>query len=1261
MSVGSRFLPTMNHAAAETCPVVLDSFRMIAANLRLAIRRNLFVTARRCRKFAAQCRYRAGFGLLFALLFAHAGGAVAQTFNQIEFIITSGSDGVRGDSSVTATLQSAGRQTLQVITLKKQTDPAWNANSVHEVIAPLNPVRAPSAIAHIAITLTSHNSVTESNDTWNIRSVSVALNNNGTDLTPLLVATGNPLQQLTGNRPNLVLDIRPLGPAGTFNEIQFFITTGDDDLRDDSSATATLQSADRSTRQVIALKRQTDPKWDNNTSTVVTAPLTPPLTPAEAARIVITLISHNSGTETDDNWNIQSVDVALSNNGLDLRFLTSVSGAPFARLSGTLPSLILPPAGLGMTMPVDADPQVEFPDQTGFMPSGYQILAGDSKFADPSSWLSGSCPTDYKGCLPQWNGTVKEHDGRLSSFLRTNASSQDAKLLLLRAVSVWLGLSAGGSGNGVSCSTSPISAEPCQTATALAQLAVTGRHAFNTFVGWSPGFAPTSSGPQVGDLVQLARQGYKDVSAVPASVTADTLQAACSYVLNQAYAALWAIRSSDPAWRQFRLNLTGGVQPAWFAVSGEDDTPHRPVNVPTAPFPQFDIDVPVTVAGNHYTLTARYMIAAAKTRINLKPPTPGTPAPPIPTDPGTLGPRLAVPSDDPTQLLNGTLRDKNVIIYIHGGGSRLEEAVPMANQFVTNFGSWSDNVVVVSFDLPNSAYDDTMLVPLAGTLGGPIPLDASSSVFEDGAKGTSPGNILNYPVLNFTINFINNFINTLGQRGIINPKQVLAVMGGSLGGNTSLLLSLDPMPSPFRLENPLAFSAPASAPGGGQPTIVAWSATSMVAPYDSAPIIGGSMCCIWPISGVGPTWETETDTTRADYFYNLYFAPTGAGITGLPPDPGMWYRDDWLIDSTSQLNAATSFITQSRFDRYEIYSSLARLWTTAIDTEQAIFSFQANTDVTHATYQPAYQRISARLLLAAGACDDYDNSPPPVVEPPPSIPTGICAGHGVGSTGQNPLSHQDIYGYTHDAANDMRNTAGRTLFINDTGHSIHDERPIFFAQQIYQFLNNPDNNINLTFRTTGDDLRWNSEAHVVLGFGQLTNTPSASSQKPLDFALNYWFHPWPTATDSPNNPCGACAKLTSFHFPSGTSSSTAVNNFTIALPLTVAPSSITSFQVEFIAGTASDLNATDEWKLAAFAACLPGSPGGLISDGFPVTGMVQDFKPSSNNQPVSWQPPSFQAGSIASRQNNCNAVSTNPPPTADVPGAVWSNGVQLAK
>ena len=1181
------------------------------------------------------------------------------SFNTVQFVIGTGDGDLRADCAATATLKAPNGAALQTITLYDGHGSGWANNSTNTVTAPLNAPLRPSDIGQIVVTQIEHNSPTETDNNWNVNNVVVTLSTIGGSSQTIVNASANPLQRLSGSTPSFSIAVPVQPPPGEFNTIQFAIATGASQLRADSVANVAIESANGAVLQTFTLYDGSGSGWPSNSTVAVTKLLNPALKPSDIGHIRITQVEHNNFPETDNNWNINNVSVSLSNVGSASQNVMSFTGNPLARLTGTQPSVTLPQivakAGLGMTMPVD--PPSEIPDlnlnpslPNGELPFGYRVPPAG--FVDASSQLTGSCSSSWKGCLPAWHGTINEQDGRLNPFLRTNAASHDARLLLGRAVWLALGLNLPGSVQGMNCG-----GTNAQCSTALAQLAVTGREAFNSFIGWNPASAPDSSGPQVSDLELLVRTGHGDLPVAPSGVTPAQLQQACTQVLTDAYTALWAIRSNDAAWRQFRFNF------GWIAVSGEDDAPHRPVNVFTAPFPQYDVNVPVKVGGRAFTLAARYMIASAQTLINVTASSTPVPAPAVPLTAlsgaclaGNQCPqrRMTLPHDSPAALLNGQIFNQNVIVYIHGGGSRLEEGVPMATQFVKQFGSWSSNVVVISFDLPNSAYDDPMLTAENGQR---VALDASSSSFEGGANGGSPSNVNSFPVLNFTLNFINNLLGTLDSQRIVNTHQVLALMGGSLGGNTSLLLGMKPLMPPFHLDNPIAFGAPASAPGGGQLTIVSWSPTSMVSYHDNAgAIVGGNMCCNQDLLNfsAGATWQAETSGTRVNYFHNLYFSNT-SWFGGLAPDPEMWYRNDW--NDAQGHSAATSFITQSRFDRYEIYSPLARLWTTAVDTEQAVFSFQNNTDASGQTYQPMYGFISPRLLLATGACDDYDNAnSTSAFAPPPSISTGTCATHGIGHTGSNLLTHQDIYGFTHDVANDMRNATGKTLFLNDTGHSIHDERPIFFAQQIQQFLTTPDNNINITLLTGGDDLRWNSEVHALVSVETGRLTVANSNAATLDFPLNYWFHPWPAATSSLNNPCDACDKLTSFHLAKGSSSAAVLNDFTIALPSSVSPASISGFQLKFIPGTSSAGNTTDGWALVGVAACLSGKTGGFISDGFPPVGTIKTFNPSAANQPILWQPSSFQSPAISSRTNNCNPLATNPPPNSDVPGSIWNSG-----
>ena len=267
------------------------------------------------------------------------------TFNQIEFVIGTGDDDLRGDSEATATIEGTNGAALQVVTLKSQNQPGWGNNTTHTVSFGLNAPRAPAAIRDVVIRLTSHNSFPETNDNWNVQSVVITLSNNGAGRTQLMSSAGAPLARLTGSAPTVVIRPQPTAPPGEFHQIQFVINTGGDDLRGDSEATATLLSPNGSQLQVLELKNQNQPGWGNNTAHTVSLGLNPARTACAIGHVAIKLISHNSFGESNDNWNVQSVVVTLSNNGTAPVQLINQSGNPLARLTGGLPSLELD--GLG--------------------------------------------------------------------------------------------------------------------------------------------------------------------------------------------------------------------------------------------------------------------------------------------------------------------------------------------------------------------------------------------------------------------------------------------------------------------------------------------------------------------------------------------------------------------------------------------------------------------------------------------------------------------------------------------------------------------------------------------------------------------------------------------------------------------------------------------------------------------------------------------------------------------------------------------------
>lgn len=124
-----------------------------------------------------------------------------------------------------------------------------------------------------------------------------------------------------------------------FNQLTFDIQTGGDNLRGDSSATASISLPEGP--QTFTLKSQSDASWDNNTDHVRPFTLAGPALPLSLfGTITITLTSHNGFTETDDNWDIQSIAVTAKGSG-ESSCVLKQSG--LVRLTGSNPSVALHP------------------------------------------------------------------------------------------------------------------------------------------------------------------------------------------------------------------------------------------------------------------------------------------------------------------------------------------------------------------------------------------------------------------------------------------------------------------------------------------------------------------------------------------------------------------------------------------------------------------------------------------------------------------------------------------------------------------------------------------------------------------------------------------------------------------------------------------------------------------------------------------------------------------------------------------------------
>ena len=154
---------------------------------------------------------------------------------------------------------------------------------------------------------------------------------------------------------------------------------------------------------------------------------------------------------------------------------------------------------------------------------------------------------------------------------------------------------------------------------AFADLSVTGHRAFANFRQTLPGewFCESLIGqrppPLTADQILAGWQP-------PPPMTNDQVLAGCEKALDRAYRVANFLRTGErgdtPALKTAKTAERNAL--GWIAVSGEDDSPHRPVNVPSSDFPQFDlpdvpVDAPLGTAPQPVHVRTRYTIAQSQT------------------------------------------------------------------------------------------------------------------------------------------------------------------------------------------------------------------------------------------------------------------------------------------------------------------------------------------------------------------------------------------------------------------------------------------------------------------------------------------------------------------------------------------------------------------------------------------------------------------------------------------------------------------------
>jgi len=489
--------------------------------------------------------------------------------------------------------------------------------------------------------------------------------------------------------------------------------------------------------------------------------------------------------------------------------------------------------------------------------------------------------------------------------------------------------------------------------TAMTQLAATGA---NAFAKWQE--APTR------DLT---------TELIGAGMTAQQAQSANMKIMQDFTAAQAAVRSSRAG--VDAVALRSGMASPWIAVCGQEDPPDFPVNVTIMPYPQFHL----TLTVDNVNLSIRYVVASSQGQ-NWDTPT-------IP------------PGND-------------LILFIHGEGSRCEEAIDLIPQIHAVGTATGRNTTVIALDLPGSGY--TLRIDKAGVRELVPHSDIATVPSVPSLVDTAdPGGS---PLLDFVANTIVAFADALI---VPSGNPVLAVVGGSLGGHMGLRIAAGhesriqnvvawspasvweydleligiPAIHHYRLTTPQLINKVNQAEGTGPSVRESFFKQAFDDPafnpadYDWQTLVGALIA-----AGIIP--EPSLGLTLGELIQIVV-----KNLSTVPPQPQMWWLDGWL--------AKKRFITESRIDRQEQYNEWLREWHWRVAME--------TTEYTPATLVPS---INKPLLLLVGAGDDF------------------------------PMVH--ILKYVKQLAGALSGP-GQCVVVSGTGHSIHDERPNWLAKQILAF------------------------------------------------------------------------------------------------------------------------------------------------------------------------------------------------------------------
>lgn len=529
-------------------------------------------------------------------------------------------------------------------------------------------------------------------------------------------------------------------------------------------------------------------------------------------------------------------------------------------------------------------------------------------------------------------------------------------------------------------------------------------------------------------VVDAAADAATALSVSLASTGADAIRSAADDAVDRALDVVWALHGPAPHRTANRAALD------WIAVNAERDLPARPVNVPATGWPTADVDVSVLHAGQRIETRIRYAIAGvedASTVVDTRGGLPDTDTPPqIPED--------AV-----------------VVVFLHGHSSRLEEGESFYQSIVARHAEscLRRPLVMISFDFPTNGYSQYIDHETIS------PLGATTRFVPDRPLERRFGMLEYYErvVVRF-VDALNEKMLDAGHPGFLD--RIGAVIGGSMGGNLALRLS----------ERLVTFTPWLDA-------LVAWSPASVYGSFGRADYFIPS-----PGEHVDPIakealerpfqrcQDSESDDSRRNFIglqmqgerlindgtpefeagvrlLTFFLQPLIGGLAPMILGPGLGtlvsgllgpvvlgsvtvegianiytikQSDEWLREECRGGFDSSVSATGILFGLHEVYNSMRRRMHWRIAYEQLLFSHQD--EVADSGGMPCYEASVVPTLLIAGADDVVD------------------------------AGRFNIFGGVQTIAPRMINNAGLAILVQSTGHSIHAERPLWLADQIYRFI-----------------------------------------------------------------------------------------------------------------------------------------------------------------------------------------------------------------